>query len=953
MNADRWRQISQLYDAALQRGAGERAAFVREACAGDVALQQDVELLLADESRAARFLSEPAAGIAARMMDSVAGSTLTGRRLGVYQLQTLLGAGGMGEVYRARDTRLGRDVAIKILPRIFTANPDRLARFEREARMLASLNHPNIGAIYGVEEEDGILALVLELAEGPTLADRLAKGPLPVREALSIATQIADALDAAHERGIVHRDLKPANVVLTIDGHMKVLDFGLAKVATGDQAGPDLTQSPTMTIGGTREGIILGTAAYMSPEQARGQAVDKRTDIWAFGCVLYEMLTGRAAFAGDSVSEILARVLEREPDWTAIPAPLQPRIHELLRRCLEKDPKKRRRDVGDIRVEIEQILSGPAQTAPAIVDVASRRRAGLVWAVAAVLAAALVVTVARPYFSRPAEAPETIVDVSTPDTPDPTSFAISADGRRLVFVAFRNGQPQLYLRSLDADTAQPLNGTELATLPFWSPDGRSIGFFASGQLRRIDIEGGLLQTLATASTGAGGTWGPDGTILFAPTLTGPVFRMPASGDELPIAVTKLEAGQSSHRLPVFLPGGRQFLFYATTHGIGPGDARGIYLGSLDSTVTTRLMDADTTGGYLSPGWLLYALQGALVARRFDLARQKISGDPVIVAESAAVTGVHGGFAMSATGVIGYRAGGTSPRQLTWFDRSGKVLGTLGEPDRADLWNPAVSRDGRRVAVQRTVKNNLDIWFVDPVRASRFTNDPGIELYPTWSPDGLRVAFTKTGRERADLYERASSGSGKDELLYSSPWLKFPTDWSLDGRFLMYFEAKSPAGPDLWVLPMNGEHKPFLFLDISANKTWGQFSPDGRWVAYQSNESGRFEIYVRPFPPGPGGGQWPVSSSGGTYPKWRPDGKELFYLAPGGGLMAATIAAKGATLEVGTPVALFQTRIAGGGAMLVGSRQQYDVARDGRFLINVETESTPPPITLVWNWKPKR
>jgi Tol biopolymer transport system component len=472
----------------------------------------------------------------------------------------------------------------------------------------------------------------------------------------------------------------------------------------------------------------------MSPEQATGKAVDRRTDIFAFGCLLYEMLTGRRAFEGDSVSEIVAQVIEREPDWNALPQALHPRLRELLRRCLEKDPKKRRRDVADVRMEIEQVLSGPAQAAAPRVDAASRGRTRLAWAVATVLAVALAVAIARPYLSRPQEAPETRVDVSTPETPDPTGFAISPDGRRLVFVAFRNGQAQLYVRSLDADTAQLLSGTEGATHPFWSPDSRSLGFFATGQLRRIDIDGGRLQTLAQAVPGQGGTWGPNGVILFAPTQTGPLFRVPASGGE-PVVVTKIGIGavRSAHVFPSFLPGGRQFLFYVP----GPVDARGIYLGSLDSPETARLTDADTAGVYAPSGWLLFARQGALVARRFDPARREISGDAVTVAESVAYGG-HGGFSVSATGLIAYRTGGTNPRKLRWCDGSGRALGTLGEPDRANLLNPELSRDGRRAAVQRRVQNNVDIWLIDAGRTTRFTFDGA--LYPVWSPGGDRIVF---------------------------------------------------------------------------------------------------------------------------------------------------------------------------------------------------------------------
>ncbi|HVH29711.1 MAG TPA: protein kinase [Vicinamibacterales bacterium] len=875
----------------------------------------------------------------------------TGTRLGPYEVLSLLGAGGMGEVYSARDAKLNRDVAVKVLPEAFGHDPDRLARFEREAQVLASLNHPNIGAIFGFEESvDGVRALVLELVQGPTLADRIAEGPIRPPEALLIARQIADALEAAHEHGIIHRDLKPSNIKLRPDGTVKVLDFGLAKAFAPDAMGVvpgDLSQSPTIAAPpGTLVGVILGTAAYMSPEQARGKSVDRRTDIFSFGCVLYEMLAGHPAFQGDSVSEILARVIERDPDWSRLPAALPARMDELLRRCLEKDPRKRRRDMGDVRIEIEQALSDPRHEAAPPVDNRSGRRGRLAWIVATVLGVALAVTLARLYFFEPDPAPETRVDVSTPETSDPTSFAISPDGRRLVFVAFRSGQPQLHLRSLDADTAQPLNGTEGATIPFWSPDGRSVGFFSNSQMKRIDLDGRLIQTLASALPGQGGTWGPDGVILFAPTQTGPLFRVPASGGE-PVAATRLAAGQSAHRFPSLLPGGRQFLFYAT----GTTETRGIYLGSFASQETARLTDADTAGVYVTPGWLLFARGGALVARRFDPVRRELNGDPVTVAESVAAVGPsipRGGFSVSATGVIAYRTSITSLSQLTWFDRTGKVLGTLGEPDRASL-NVELSPDGRRAAVLRTVQNNADVWLIDPARTMRFTVDTGTENYPVWSPDGDRIAFLSEVDGGYALSQGASGVPGANELLFASPLIKIPTDWSHDGRFLLYFEANLKSGADLWALPLDGDRKPSPFFSTGFAELWGQFSPDGRWVAYQSNESGRPEIYVRPFP-GPGG-QWLVSTSGGTYPRWSADGKELFYLAPDGRLMAASIAAKGATLDVAAPAALFQTRIVGGGAALVGIRQQYDVAPDGRFLINVPTESAAtPPITLILNWR---
>jgi serine/threonine protein kinase/Tol biopolymer transport system component len=949
-DAVRWERVKDLFQAALDRPPAERSAFLRAACGKDEDLQTEVASLLDAHQRAGSFAERPAVpeqdlsepeGLTERLLQP-------GDRLGTYRIAEWLGAGGMGQVYRARDEQLERDVAIKVLPPLFVTDPDRLARFEREARLLASLNHPNIGTIYGLEPMDGGRALVLELVEGDTLADRLAGGSaIPVADALAIARQIADALEAAHEKGIVHRDLKPANIKITPDGVVKVLDFGLAKAASGEGSRPGLTQSPTVKASGTGQGVILGTAAYMSPEQASGKPVDKRTDIWAFGCVLYEMLTGRQAFEGDSLSAILARVIEREPDWKSLPSALHPRIHELLYRCLEKNPKKRRRDIGDVRVEIEQALSEPTQSATLPVDKASTRRTQLTWVAVLVLAVALAVALARLYLFAPPQASETRVDISTPETLDPAAFAISPEGRRLVFAALRNGRPQLYLRSLDGDTAEALNGTEGALLPFWSPDGRSVGFFANNQLKRIDLDGGLVQALTKVGLAQGGTWGPDGVILFSLVQkTGELFRIPASGGE-PVAVTKINAGQGSHRFPVFLPGGRQFVFYAA----GTEAVRGIYLGSLDSPDVTRLTEAAASAVYAgtpsAPGWLLFVRQGALVARRFDPARRELGGDPVTVAESVAVGLVHAAVSVSATGVIAYRTGATNPRQLTWFDRSGRPLGTLGEPDRDGLINVELSRDGLRVAVQRAVQGKSGVWIIDSARTSPFTLDPRGDGWPLWSPDDTRIVYVSNKTGKTGFYKRASGSNdaATDEWL----GVGMPSDWSRDGRFLLYHDGNQKAGRDLRALQLDGDGESSLVEGSGLINLWGQFSPDGRWVAYPSNGSGRFEIYARPFS-GPGA-PVPVSTSGGIHARWSLDGKELFYIAPDGKLMAASITVKGATLVAGTPVALFQTRIVGGGVNSPGLRQQYDVDQKGRFLINVESESAAAPITLILDWKP--
>jgi eukaryotic-like serine/threonine-protein kinase len=871
-------------------------------------------------------------------------SVTIGTQLGSHELIGLLGKGGMGEVYRARDTKLKREVAIKILPDEFSNDPNRLSRFQREAEVLASLNHPNIAGIHSLEDANGWRFLVLELVEGETLAERIKRGPLPIDESLNIAKSICEALEAAHERGIIHRDLKPANVKTTPEGKVKVLDFGLAKALEVETSKGNLSNSPTMSMMASNAGLILGTAAYMSPEQAKGKPVDRRTDVFAFGCVLYEMLTGRPVFEGETVSDILARVIEREPDWKRLPSGLSPRIHELLRRCLEKDPKKRRRDMGDVLMDLDSPFPLGELAAP------PARRVRVAMAAIFILGtlAALLAVPAVLYFrSTPtADASETRLDIVTPATTDPISFALSPDGRQIVFVGTDDGGPRLWLRPLDKTTAQPMAGSEGASYPFWSPDSRSVGFFANGKLMRIDLAGGSPQTLAGAAIGRGGTWGPDGVILFSPSLVDPLFRIKASGGDA-VAITKLDK-QTNHRFPQFLPGGRQFLFYA----VGTPETAGIYLGSLDAPETKRLTAADTAGLYAPSGWLLFVRQGTLVARRFDSARGELTGDPVRVADRVGVdlaSGNLGAFSVSAAGLVSYRSGDIGRRQLTWFDRSGKVLGKIGAPDENGVLSPRLSPDGHRVAVNRTVQGNFDIWLLDAVRTTRFTFDASLDLFPVWSPDGSRIVFRSNRKGTTNLYQKPSNGAGSDELLVESPQDKTATAWSPDGRFLLYVSVDPKTTSDIWVLPLEGDRKPFVFLKTGFAERFGQFSPDGHWVAYTSNESGRYEIYVRPFP-GPGG-QWQVSAAGGLYPRWRPDGKELYYIAPDGKLMAAPIAPNGTALDPGMPVVLFQSRAYGGGTD-AGGGWQYDVSRDGRFLINTVLDDASSPITLIQNWHPE-
>ncbi len=911
-----------------------------------------------------------------------------GSRLGPYEILSALGVGGMGEVYRAHDAKLHRDVAIKVLLPAVANDPDRRARFSREAQVLASLNHPNIAAIYGLEESEGTLALVMELVEGPTLADRIAQGAIPLADALPIAKQIAEALEAAHEAGIIHRDLKPANIKVREDGTVKVLDFGLAKAMESPASSDHAMNSPTISLHATQAGMILGTAAYMSPEQASGKPVDKRSDLWAFGVVLLEMLTGRRVFDGETVSHVLAAVLKTEPDWTRLPADTPVSIRTLLRRCLEKDRRQRLPDAAMARLEIDDALTAPAaDPSPAGAAASSSARGSRLWMLVAAVAVlgmvALAVPMVRQLREAPPDAPpETRVEITTPAGGDPLSFALSPDGRQLVFVAAGDGASRLWLRSLSTTTAQPLAGTEGASFPFWAPDSRAVAFFADGQLKRLDLGGGMPRALVAAPAGRGGSWNADGVLLFAPTnVGGPLFRVAAAGgDAAPVTTLDRQAG---HRWPVFLPDGQHFLFYAQ----GGPDTDGIHLGALDAGAPTRLTAADAAATYLPSGavrdggpggaealreggWLLWTRAGTLVAQRLDLPRRALTGDPVPLADAVASNGdIHrSAVAVSATGLVAYRAGSASRRQLTWVDRTGTVLGTLGAPDEHTLLNPRVAPDGRRVAVQRAVQGNPDLWLLDSARTSRLTFDAGADRLPIWSPDGRRLVFDSDRTGVRDLYGKDASGAGVEARLVASAQTKIATDWSADGRFLLYVSIDPQTGwGDLWAQEMDPStgaaragRAPGTVLRTPFTELWGRFSPDGRWVAYQSNESGRTEVYVRPWTPPAAAGaaapapsaQWQVSTAGGIHPSWRADGQALYYLGPDGTMMAAPVTTRGTALEPGTPVALFPTRIVGGGAAGNQLVPQYDVTRDGRFLINtVLDDAAATPITLIQNWRP--
>ncbi|MEQ1759440.1 MAG: protein kinase [Vicinamibacterales bacterium] len=881
-------------------------------------------------------------------------SLSVGTSIGHYEITGHLGAGGMGEVYRARDSRLGREVAIKVLPATLATDADRLARFAREARILASLNHPHIAAIYGIEDAGPIRALVLELVEGDTLADRIRRGPLTIAEALPVARQIAEALDAAHQQGIVHRDLKPANIKLRADGSVKVLDFGLAKEMRESPA--LISEAQTVAPDVTRPGMILGTVAYMSPEQARGLDVDKRSDIWAFGCVLFEMLTGRAPFAGPTQSDIMAGILEREPQWTSLPSYTPASVVRLLHRCLEKNVNKRLRDIGDATAlengALEAVLPEPPHK---VIPQRSRTPERLVWAavVAGLGIAALAgwVRSAEPDSNVPAEVR---LDLSTPPTSEPQALAISADGRQVVFAATSEGRSVLWVRDLGGGAARVLEGTAAALYPFWSLDGRSVGFFADGKLKRIDVAGGNPLTLADAPDPRGGAWGPDGQVFFTPTQISPVMRVAATGGSAS-PVSRLEAGQIGHLYPQVLPGGTH-LFYVADGGAA---VRGTYVSRLDGADARRLIDG--YAAYGPSGHVLFVRETTLFGQAFDQATLALTGMPFLVADGLdlGVGNVSAGtarpaFSASVAGPIVYRSGtlGRS-RQATWFDRAGNVTGRVapaGVSPTGASQQPALSPDEQTIAfVRPDNQQSSDIWLFDVARSAftRFTLGGGTA--PIWSPDGGRMVFTSRRNGNLDLFEKSLAG-GEERPLLVDAINASPSDISPDGTRLLFLQASQATLVDIMVMPLSPPGTPVPVVQSPIEELEGQFDPSGRWMAYQSTESGRFEVYVRPV--GSAVGRQQVSTQGGTQPRWRRDGKELYYLALDRRLMATTIAISpdGSRVDLGTPTPLFGTTVGGPG---LGQRE-YSVSRDGqRFLIDVpQAQEAAIPITVILNWRPE-
>ena len=884
-----------------------------------------------------------------------------GSRLGPYQIVSQLGAGGMGVVYRAKDTRLGREVALKFLPRDFAEDPERHARFEREAKLLASLNHPHIAVLYGLDHLDGQHALAMELVEGEGLDERIGRGPIPAGDAIAIALQVADALEAAHEKGIVHRDLKPANVRVRPDGTVKVLDFGLAKTWEEHPSSSDLAYSPTITAHHTRAGVILGTAAYMSPEQARGKSVDKRADIWAFGCLVYEMLTGAKTFGGDTVTDVIAAVVTKEPDWAALPPEVPTHVRRALHRCVEKDPKRRFRDIGDARFELEEgVRPGGDAPAPALPAAGSRPAARPVvpWVVAA-LALALAVGFAAAYLRSASAHPRPIRAYLLP--PDKNFFTfdgvtggavLSPDGTRVVFAATDStGRKMLWVRPLDALTAQPLEGTDGASFPFWSPDSRFVGFFVTGKLRKIDILGGPPQSICDASNGRGGAWSPDGVIVFAPDVYGGLRRVSSAGGAS-AALTELDRsrGQTSQRWPVFLPDGRHFLYWAGNPTASAQETKGIVVGALDEREQRFLIESDSDALYAPPGYLLYLREQSLMAHPFDAGSLKFKGEAFPVAEDVASPESYrlGRFSVSTDGTIAYLTGQNDRSQVVWLNASGQQVGTVGES--VIIGGIRLSPDGTTLAeiVQDPQTKNVDVWLVDLTRGvrTRFTFDSAADFDPVWSPDGRRVSWAANSKGHFDLYAKNASGAGEIEPLLVSEADKYVTDWSHDGRFLAFnqLDPKGKTGLDIWILPLEGERKPYPFLETQFNESNGVFSPDGRWLAYQCNESGKGEVYVTPFPQA--GGKWQVSQGGGYVASWRSDGKALYYETLDGKLMEAPVAADGAAVQVGTPHRISEVPLS---APNPGAWSYAATPKSDRILVVHPEKGDAVPLTLVTHW----
>jgi serine/threonine protein kinase/dipeptidyl aminopeptidase/acylaminoacyl peptidase len=949
MDADRWYRAAEIFEAALDQPESQQADYIRQACAGDAALWREVEELR-DENGRGSVLDVPLTAAAIAQLT-------TPSRIGAYQIEALLGVGGMGEVYRAHDLRLGRQVAIKILPPLFARDTERVARFAREAQVLAALNHSNIAAIFGCEPPlastspsaeqplPGPQALVLELVEGPTLAERLVPGPLSVEESLAIAGQIADALAAAHDAGIVHRDLKPANVKVRADGTVKVLDFGLAKIIepgrTGVSAG---AESPLVTTPAQRAaGLMLGTAAYMSPEQAKGKPADRRSDIWAFGCVLYEMLAGVRAFPGDDVSDTIAAVLTARPDWNALPADTPATVRRVLHRCLEREPGRRYQAISDAKLDL---LEREAVLTAAPPRGVGRSRERVAWIVViAALAAGLGYVATRTSSVR---APVVRFSIEPPEggqfgsiggtTGSNSGATVSPDGTKLAFTATdTSGRSGLWLRPLDAAAPRLIPGTDDAYFPFWSPDGRWLGFFAGGKLKRVDVVTGATRVIADAAPGRGASWGARDVIVFG--YGNPTRLARVAPDGSGFADVATDNGPVDVRRqplwPQFLPDGRHFIYFSVH------DDPQLMVGSIEAGFTPRvLVRSDTAGLVTRSGFLFFARDRVLLQQRLDLNRLEVVGEPAPLNEDVLFNLEAGlaDFAVSPAGVLVYQSERGGRNQFAWVDRTGSQVATVGAPGRYRTF--ALSPDERHLVYDDLT--TTDLWILDLERrtSSRLTTTPGYETSPVWIDD-TRVAY----RKNTGIFEKNVSGTS-DERRVSDLMVNGPTQVTTDGTLLFFFVPPGKTAQGVAALPLTGNAPPRMLVQSEFANVEPYLSPDGRWLAYASSETGRNEVYVQPYPPT--GERWQVSSDGGRQPIWRADGRELYFVGDDRRFYAVAVSPTEAPPGWSVPRFLFTMR-----ANVFNTRNSYVPSRDGqRFLINMLAEDSGGSLHVVVNWAPR-